>query len=357
MDIDHTSDGTDADAETTEVRPDQRPAPPADRPGTDGYLSRAESRLGAAAANETATATATATAKPETGEEIRRQEDATGKPESGLRAESTSVIESSERREQSGGSATIAYDATTLTEADVRSVPGDSSGPSEDAGAPDASVPDVGDQTDGSDAGDTSGTLGALSDVRQPSRESDAASGDVARGSSPTETVAADDADAGDGGIEGKTVVSDRFAGERLLVGGKPLREHLDPAGAAAWSSDISDPVVDPEDRTGARIADTEKQDLERDDKAGFEAFRKRFNKERESLVETAGKSTSRLQDIMGKRPPSGHLESRTGPEISPAPVQGLDAGDVLTTGLAVVIVAAEAVRKLRGKLTRVERG
>jgi hypothetical protein len=43
---------TDADANDKTPSPDRHPSPPPDRPGTEGYPSRAEGRRGAAAANE-----------------------------------------------------------------------------------------------------------------------------------------------------------------------------------------------------------------------------------------------------------------------------------------------------------------
>jgi hypothetical protein len=55
MGIDHTTAGSDNNSETVEQKPaaDNRPAPPPDKPGSDGYPSRADSRAGAAAANNT----------------------------------------------------------------------------------------------------------------------------------------------------------------------------------------------------------------------------------------------------------------------------------------------------------------
>jgi hypothetical protein len=54
MSVDRTNSGTDTDAEAIDERPsaDRHPSPPPDRPGIEGHPSRAESRRGAAAANE-----------------------------------------------------------------------------------------------------------------------------------------------------------------------------------------------------------------------------------------------------------------------------------------------------------------
>ncbi|MEV5710272.1 hypothetical protein [Actinoallomurus sp. NPDC052274] len=55
MGIDHTTAGSDNNSETVEHKSaaDNRPPPPPDKPGSDGYPSRADSRAGAAAANNT----------------------------------------------------------------------------------------------------------------------------------------------------------------------------------------------------------------------------------------------------------------------------------------------------------------
>jgi hypothetical protein len=53
MGIDRASTGSDANTENIEDKPatDRRPPPPPDRPGEEGFPSRADSRRGAAAAN------------------------------------------------------------------------------------------------------------------------------------------------------------------------------------------------------------------------------------------------------------------------------------------------------------------
>jgi hypothetical protein len=143
-------------------------------------------------------------------------------------------------------------------------------------------------------------------------------------------------------------IVSEQALLDRLTVHGVPLREALDPVGAAAWSNETGDRVADPTDRTGNWISDTDSTDIEKTKKERGDAFRKRFSREREGIADTAGKTTSKLQDLVSKRPPTGHLESRAGPDATPAPNQGIDAGDILTAGFAAGVMLVEGVRKIR---------
>ncbi|MGI5224001.1 hypothetical protein [Actinoallomurus sp. CA-142502] len=52
MNVDRTPDDSDASPETTGEKPDRPAPPPPDKPGADGCPSRADSRLGATAAND-----------------------------------------------------------------------------------------------------------------------------------------------------------------------------------------------------------------------------------------------------------------------------------------------------------------
>lgn len=171
-----------------------------------------------------------------------------------------------------------------------------------------------------------------------------------------TDDSAGEADDEGDTTAQGGKTSETRPLGELLMVGDKTLREYLDPAGAAAWSNEVGDQVPDPTDRTGHWIADTENKDLEKDKKERGEAFRKRFKREREGITDTAGKTTSKVQDLIGKRPPAGHQEVRTGPDATPAPHLGVDAGDVMTAGFAAGVMLAEGARKLHGKIKQMRK-
>lgn len=489
MGIDHTTDGSDASAETVEENPDRRPPPPPDKPGTDGYPSRADSRLGAAAANDTSaqttdraqeqkpeasppswetsceeTSTATedevetsATSKLIEGEFSRQDDRGSGelqaigptqavstmKPEAEqVSAEPSSVVDGDEGAKAPGGWSTAQDNSTA--EVDVGAAPKGTAERGQDGGArttPSAESADpVGaDTSSGQDttteitprpglgaeeaivvseapnettdirhghARDDTNTVAHVSEAVAPqglsenqsrdtdkpqltplaeavpiaeakpdSPDGDRGSGNLQEKAEATEaeapgTALAESAETRDrlerrdgtiehgdeGNVESPNIATALPLGERLMVGDKPLREHLDPVGAAAWSNEVDDQLVDPSDRIGARIADTENSEIENNKQSRAEAFRKRFHRERESIVDTAGKSTSRLQDVLSKRPPTGHLETRTGPEATPAPHQGLDAGNVLTAGLVAGVMVAEGVRKVRKGLSRTQR-
>lgn len=388
MDIDRTSDGTDADTETTEAQPDQRPAPPVDRPGTDGYASRAESRQGAAAANETGTGTS------QTGEEIHRQEDAVGKPESGRRAENASGTESTEQRDQSPGSANIPYDATTLAEADVRSAPGDSPGPSEDAGAPDASVPEGGHQTDGSDPGDTSGTLVAVPDVRQPSSESDVASGDVGPSSipdAPDESVASVDRSSEPEAVSaGDTEVDNRGDTETapesftmaldhedrseeaqqeagpwkydLSVQDVPLEEFLDRTAGDyrrsdernAAADDLPDEGPDWVERRSDLPGGEELRDMDSDKLSRFDKMRKSAFKKADDILDNSKEYINSGHDAFGRPPIGSHMQVRqAGPEFTDAAHHSATVGDLMTGVLVAGFLLGEGGRHIYRELVR----
>jgi hypothetical protein len=101
MGADRVSDGTDTNAETVEEQPDRRPPPPPDKPGTDGYPSRADSRNGAAAANDTGTGTGTGTQNTE--------KQAEEKPDSAQTSQETSGEQGSSATEKPEPPGTLEY--------------------------------------------------------------------------------------------------------------------------------------------------------------------------------------------------------------------------------------------------------
>ena len=144
---------------------------------------------------------------------------------------------------------------------------------------------------------------------------------------------------------DGDTSAPDRTLGERLTVDGKPLREHLDPVGAAAWSSDTGDQPGDPDDRKGDRIAKSEKDESSRPEK-----LRRKFHREGTDAVEDAGKAASHVKDILS-RSPTGHMETRTGPTATPAPHDGASVTDTFTALVAAGIMIGEASRVVHKKI------
>jgi hypothetical protein len=139
----------------------------------------------------------------------------------------------------------------------------------------------------------------------------------------------------------------DKRSDIQLTLDGRPLHEHLDPAGADGGSNVIGDEVPDPTDRTGARIANAEN-----DEQPRVEKLRSTFYREGTDALDTAGKAAGRVTDILS-RPPTGHPETRTGPSAVPAAHDGVNVGDTVTALLSTGIVIAEVGRRIHGNLRR----
>ncbi|WP_146150153.1 hypothetical protein [Actinomadura rubrobrunea] len=131
-----------------------------------------------------------------------------------------------------------------------------------------------------------------------------------------------------------------------LKVDGRPIREYLDPVGAYGGWGEVGDQVPDPTDRTGDRIAKSENDKQSRSD-----AFRRAFHREGERLVDRAGKTAGKIQDMLKGRPPTGKTEVRTGDHIVSAPHLGLDAANVVTSALVAGVLAGEGIRWVRKKV------
>jgi hypothetical protein len=144
---------------------------------------------------------------------------------------------------------------------------------------------------------------------------------------------------------EGTSIVSKQDVGDRLMVHGTPLREYLDPAGAAAWSNEIGDVV---NERSGDRIVDGES-----DKDSRFERLRKKGFEKGDDALETASKATNRAHDLLARQPPAGHVETRSGPDVTAAPHQGVDGGDALATAVMASVLVSEGIRRVHGKVTR----
>jgi hypothetical protein len=422
MGADRVSDGTDTNAETVEEQPDRRPPPPPDKPGTDGYPTRADSRNGAAAANDTSTQNTEkqAETKPDTArppQETSGEEDSTAarkKPEPETDNQPESAVAAERPEDKDTGKTSAADSANTaapsaidigdrpdnepkqtkdplVSVTDAQELPRDSFDAPADVGdtrrelprpaadsAEAAAQPPEGEgrsesadkpQVDARDQ--TFPVVDVNADAEQdanqaadgPRKQDEARDSGEDVGATPTERAETPgqrlerpDGEAEpeikvQADAEAMGIVSKQALADRLMIHGVPLHEALDPVGAAAWSNEIGDQVADPSDRTGDWIADTDNTDPEKAKKERGAAFHKRFSREREGIADTAGKTTSKLQDLVSKRPPTGHLESRTGPDATPAPHQGLDAGDILTAGFAAGVMLIEGVRKTRGKI------
>jgi hypothetical protein len=306
------------------------------------------------------------------------QEDIEGRSDTARPPDGVIDSKDAERREQPPDGQSVPHDGTISSETDrqpesaaatERPENRDTGKASTDGLANTAapSAVDIGDQPESAPKR-TEDALVSVPDTREPPRGSfeTPAEQDEAResgenvGATSTERTAApgqrlerpgDEAELeikAETDAEDMGIVSEQAHLGRLTVHGVPLREALDPVGAAAWSNETGDQIADPNDRTGNWISDTDSTDIEKTKKERGEAFRKRFSREREGIADTVGKTTSKLQDLMSKRPPAGHLESRTGPDATPVPYQGIDAGDILTAGFAAGVMLVEGIRKIR---------
>lgn len=395
MGIDRTGDVPDTNAETVEDKPDRTPPPPPDKPGTDGYPSRADSRKGAATANETS---------PQPTDKTREQ-----KPEAPPPSRETSVEQASTATENKPGT----YASSELSEDESSSKDDDLAGERKDTGHTQADTAGTSDPEQASgEAGDVGGSGGpestpdgwtplrdnGMAEMGKPSTPTDPGDqpqtsdkpqpdppetarpvadtnpgekpdtnhgstsleekGEVGATEEPattlTESTATssqrlerrDDAAEGeDGSARSTGIVSEQDVGERLMVDGRPLRERLDPVGSAAWSNEVGDEQPDPTDRTGDRIANTEK-----DERPRAEKLRSKFHREGTDAVETAGKAASRVKDVLS-RSPTGHSEIRTGSSLISAPNDGISVGDTATALIAAGVMFSEFGRLIHGKL------
>ncbi|GLY87734.1 hypothetical protein Airi02_056630 [Actinoallomurus iriomotensis] len=154
----------------------------------------------------------------------------------------------------------------------------------------------------------------------------------------------------GQGIVKAKDLGGEQELSERFTVAGKPLREYLDPVGAAAWSNEVGNESPDPSDRAGDRIANPENEKQSR-----VEKLRRKFHREGTDAAETAGKAASRVKDVLS-RSPVGHGEVRTGPSLSPAPHDGISVGDAATALIATGVVFGEFGRLIHEKLAERKR-
>jgi hypothetical protein len=101
-------------------------------------------------------------------------------------------------------------------------------------------------------------------------------------------------------------------------------------------------------ERSGDRIVAGES-----DKDSRFERLRKKGFEKGEDTLGTANKATNRAQDLLGRQPPAGHAETRSGPDVSAAPHQGIDGGDALAAVLMVGVLFDDAIRRVHKKATQ----
>jgi hypothetical protein len=439
MGVDRMGGGTDTPAEAVGEPPRADRRPPPDRPGTEGAPSRADSRHGAAAANEKSPQTTDRPSQetPE-GQDSAAEEkkpEATGTPEStdssgapdgvsgerhetdnapadpvgGPEAEQTST-ETGNADDSSGrvqardglvtpqgspsaagfGEQPVSADATEQRQGKVV---GERPADGETADAGTLAVQD----TDGSAATNADSAAPVPKTQDAPHDPPDAPH-DVDVEAAREETKPADDtaktieptAESGDrsqtaerpqtgvpgesseGDVEDVGPVAGRPLGDRLMVGDKPLRQYLDPAGYGAQPQAMVDvegegasegkiaaegepsgdgaesawltggPDIAGDLPTGEELVKMENGRLSRAERA-----RRKVYESGDEVLDDVGKVVNRVDQIF-QRPPIGHTVTRTGPEFFQAPHDGLDAGDAATALVATGAVVGEIVRRVR---------
>jgi hypothetical protein len=311
---------------------DRHPPPPPDRPGTDGYPSRADSRDGAAAANEAGT-----------------------RPGEGQVGE----LSTAQEPQQTSG-----RDMSVGTEGETRGTPesGEDPGGGVGSGEWNDDAPPQEDQGGAPDTDQAPEGLGGsnhrrelLADGQNMPPDSTAPYGisvsadTSSRADLPGKPLERPDAAEPEAKVESRStdlsILGREDVGDRLLVHSVPLREHLDPLGAAAWSNEIGDVV---NERSADRIVAGES-----DKDSRFERLRKKGFEKGDDTLETVNKATNRAHDRLARQPPAGHVETRSGPDTSAAPHQGIDGGDALTAALMVGVLFDDVIRRVRKKATQ----
>lgn len=390
MSIDRINGDSDANAETVEEKPERPPPTPPDKPGTEGYPSRAESRLGAAAANETSPPATVEKpeSKPEaprpSAQETSGEQDSTAaedKPESPITTDASEPLRSSD--ESSGerrGTSPASEDnpgspSTELASAesdDQKKADQQEQVPEGQASPPDKGVPtrmdtssapsDGFNQAEGADP--TKSTEDQRQTTDQPQldteipRTKDVLSAAVNNvetdGSAFPAARGADSPDDADSAREDlpatkETAGGDESPNSRLTIDRKQVNKHLDPLGGADTGSDVvGEPWTDP--TSDLPPSGEELVKMDDDDKSRPEKIRKKFFEVVSDAHDITGKAANKGHDIF-THPPTGHAETSTAPEVVPAPHDGVNAGD-LATGLFVLgTLFGEGMRRGRKKL------
>ncbi|HZB32800.1 MAG TPA: hypothetical protein VE465_21760 [Streptosporangiaceae bacterium] len=185
-------------------------------------------------------------------------------------------------------------------------------------------------------------TASALSDTHDSTPGAQNPSGPGAESDQPCANDGAETTD----GAENATEASDKKerSGTEFMVGDKLVRilDDLYPGGG-----DIdSDGSVDVEPQpAGDRIR-------ENDELSRFEKFRRKSYEKADDIQDITKKNLDTAQDLFSP-PPTGHSETRTGPEASQAPREGVHAGDTAIALMTAGIVIGELIRWGYGKLAR----
>jgi hypothetical protein len=136
-----------------------------------------------------------------------------------------------------------------------------------------------------------------------------------------------------------------------LNVRGTPVRVRIDPVGEAVADKTIPAKDTEPEP-AGDRIAKAEDGKRSREDR-----FRKKAYEISDDTADIVGEAGKTVHDFLAERPPTGHSMTRSSPELSSAPHEGIDAGDTASGIVAAGILAGElGYRAYRGLRRRREK-
>jgi type II secretory pathway pseudopilin PulG len=421
MGVDRTGASSDKPAEAAEEPPPAERQPPPDRPGAEDAPSRADSRNGAAAANETSNQAAenqgkdkpdtaqasqesperedntTVDNEPETpgtsgsnedssnddgiGEQYDNkstEEDTGGRPDIVQPSGELGDPKGTEQREQAPNGRTTPHDSTSTEETGGRPAPAGDAERTEDRGAgktttadandldcvPPPSAVDIGDRPDNAPRQPEDAPVSAPDTQESPRDSFDASPDDAVEAAAPPEEeAAANTDDASRGGTE---MLARRF-------------ESLNEADLRATDERPRDVMGTTNEEQGSRVESTSRDDstseraeppwatggldiagdlptgeelvkMENDKQSRAERARRKVYESGDEVLDDVGKVVNRVDQIF-ERPPTGHPETRMGPEVGPAPHDGINAADAATALIAVGVIVGEIFRRGRERL------
>jgi hypothetical protein len=347
MGVDRAGAGADDPHEAAEEPPPPDHRPPPDRPGSEGAPSRADSRNGAAAANETSTQAAEnqGEGKPDTAQasqESPEREDNTtleNEPETPGTSKSN---EGSSNDDRSGEQ----YDNNPTPE--VEGQPESTDKPRPDQ--PDRPLPAADTSTDAEQGGeqvpDHSARITDRSGEALEGEEAAANTDDASSGGAETlarQLKSLDEADLratdeGPGDVTG-TLDEEQGSGVEVTPQVDSTSERTEPT----W-------VTGGPDIAGDLPTGEELVKLENDKQSRAERARRKIYESGDEVLDDVGKVVNRVDQIF-ERPPTGHPETRTVPEVVPAPHDGINAADTATALIAAGVVVGEILRRGRERL------
>ncbi len=313
MGIDRTTTGFDRLSENVERTPatDRPPPPPPDKPGSEGYPSRADSRAGAAAANATERSDATSA------NEQRSGHDTTAESSNAKRAAKTDRDTNPKPANEPSTDAQHAV-VTTKESKDVRSRVG----------------------------------TGGERTSEQPAVQASVEKTEI--NPLPREDVKATTVDAKNHRRDGAPFVDQ--GGEELshgkrridfIVGDKSLREYIDPLIPDDPDSGVGVEAIPRDDRI------TDEDGIDNDKLSRAERFRRKLAHDREDALEGIGSTTDKVKGIFDRPPTGSHSVVKPDQPMVTAQQNAVNADDVATALVSGAIVLGELYRIGRDKIAK----